>query len=55
MISSLHRLFNVSMSMVTTAFNIPVATLYRVYISLYWHDIPELVVPTMVSLVDGCC
>jgi hypothetical protein len=25
------------------------------YISLRWYDIPELVVPIMISLIEGCC
>jgi hypothetical protein len=25
------------------------------YISLSWSDIPELVVPIMISLIEGCC
>jgi hypothetical protein len=25
------------------------------YISLSWYDIPELVVPIKISLIEGCC
>jgi hypothetical protein len=25
------------------------------YISLSWYDIPELVVPIGISLIEGCC
>ena len=29
--------------------------LYMEYISLSWYDIPELVVPIMISLIEGWC
>jgi hypothetical protein len=29
--------------------------LHMEYISLSWHDIPELVVPIRISLIAGCC
>ena len=29
-------------------------SLYGIY-SLRWYDIPELVVPMMISLIEGCC
>jgi len=33
--------------------NIPAATAYRISLSLYY--IPELLVPIMISLIEGCC
>jgi hypothetical protein len=27
----------------------------NIYISLNWYDIPELVIPIMISLLEGCC
>ena len=40
-------------------FHLYVATLqqhlHMEYISLSWYDIPELVVPIMISLIQGCC
>jgi len=42
-----------------STFNIFVATfqqhLNMGYISLRWSDIPELVVPIRISLIEGCC
>jgi hypothetical protein len=37
--------------------NIPVAPAYAImgYISLSWYDIPELVIPIRISLIEGCC
>ena len=35
--------------------NIPGATAYGVYISLWYSDITELVVPIIISLIEGCC
>ena len=35
--------------------NIPAEPAYGVYISLSWYDIPELVVPIRISLIEGCC
>jgi hypothetical protein len=29
--------------------------LHMEYISLRWYDIPELVVPIRISLIEGCC
>jgi hypothetical protein len=29
--------------------------LHMEYISLSWYDIPELVVPNMISLIEDCC
>ena len=34
--------------------NIPTTPLYE-YISLSWSGIPELVVPILISLIEGCC
>jgi hypothetical protein len=27
----------------------------NIYISLNWYDIPEFVIPIMISLLEGCC
>ena len=35
--------------------NIPAAPAHGVYVSLSWSDIPELVVPVRISLIEGCC
>jgi len=41
------------------SFHLYVATLQRHLhmenISLSWYDIPELVVPVSISLIEGCC
>jgi hypothetical protein len=29
--------------------------LHMAYISLSWYDIPELVVPIRISMIEGCC
>jgi hypothetical protein len=29
--------------------------MHREYISLSWSDIPKLVIPIMISWIDGCC
>ena len=38
-----------------TCSNIPAAPAYMEYISLRLYDIPELVVPIRISLIEGCC
>jgi hypothetical protein len=35
--------------------NIPAAPAYGVYICLRWYDIPELVVPISMFLIEDCC
>jgi hypothetical protein len=40
-------------------FHLYVATsqqhLHMEYISVSWSDIPEIVIPIMISLIEGCC